>query len=641
MELVESLHLYINATNNHLNYRVMKTRKIRKYWIILVVILSTIGTSFGQLMKVSGVVTDATNSNPLSGCTIAIQGATTKILTDHHGQYSLEVEKGSILIFTYLGYKTERREVKSARLDVKLHIKPSMISDCVVLGQTFEKKESYTGSVGSIDASYRSPRYIIATFPSYDQANAEEYSSIAENGFKQATETPLSTFSVDVDAASYSNMRRFINKGELPPADALRTEELINYFSYDYPKPTGSDPVKITMESGICPWNQAHKLVRIGIKAKEIPSENLPASNLVFLIDVSGSMYGPTRLELVKSSLKLLVNNLRDKDNVSIVVYAGAAGLKLEATPGSDKQKIREAIDELTSGGSTAGGEGIQLAYKVAKKNFIPKGNNRIILCTDGDFNVGVSSVSGLEKLIEKERKSGVFLTVLGYGMGNYKDNRIQTLAEKGNGNHAYIDNLQEANRVLVNEFGATLHTVAKDVKLQVEFNPSQVQAYRLIGYESRLLRDEDFNNDAKDAGDLGAGHTVTAFYEIIPAGVKNDYIGKVDALKYQQTEKKTVAATGSKELLTVKLRYKDPDKDTSKKLEQVLPNTLNKPVSSDFHFASSVAMFGQLLRDSDYKGDADYKKVINLAKKGLDNDAKGYRREFIRLVEAAEGISN
>lgn len=414
----------------------------------------------------------------------------------------------------------------------------------------------------------------------------------------------------------------------------------MNYFSYDYAKPTGTDPVKITMEAGVCPWNTAHRLVRIGLKAKEIPTDNLPESNLVFLIDVSGSMWGPTRLDLVKSSLKLLVNNLRDKDKVAIVVYAGNASVKLESTPGSDKQKIRDAIDELTSGGSTAGGAGIQLAYKVAKQNFLPKGNNRIILCSDGDFNVGVSSVEGLEQLIERERKSGVFLSVLGYGMGNYKDNKGQTLAEKGNGNHAYIDNLQEANRVLVGEFGATLHTVAKDVKLQVEFNPAQVQAYRLVGYESRLLKDEDFNNDAKDAGELGAGHTVTAFYEVIPVGVKNDYVGKVDDLKYQKKQKETVKPTGSNELLTVKLRYKAPDKDVSKKMELPFVDNKGNNVSSDFHFASAVAMFGQLLRNSDFKGDASYDKVIELAKQGLNNDDKGYRREFVRLVETAKGIT-
>ena len=312
------------------------------------------------------------------------------------------------------------------------------------------------------------------------------------------------------------------------------------------------------------------------------------------------------------------------------MTYSGSAGVKLEATPGSDKQKIREAIDELTAGGSTAGGAGILLAYKIAKKNLISNGNNRIILCSDGDFNVGVSSAEGLEQLIEKERKSGVFLTVLGYGMGNYKDKKIQVLAEKGNGNHAYIDNLQEANRVLVGEFGATLHTVAKDVKLQVEFNPSQVQAYRLVGYESRLLKDEDFNNDAKDAGDMGAGHTVTAFYEVIPTGVKNEYVGKIDDLKYQKKEKVSVKPTGSNELLTVKLRYKAPDKDVSKKMELPFVDNKGNNVSSDFRFASAVAMFGQLLRESDFKGNASYDKVIDLAKQGLNNDDKVMKPDVI-----------
>ena len=462
-----------------------------------------------------------------------------------NGQYTIQSKKGETLLFQYIGYKQEKRVVKSSTLDVKMKADELVLEECVVVGYGHELR-----ATKSMSTAY------MAVCPAsgimYNAVNAEEYGEIQENGFKNVSDAPLSTFSIDVDAASYSNMRRFINKGKLPPVDAIRTEELVNYFSYDYPKPTGSDPVKITMEAGTCPWNADHRLVRIGLKAKEIPTDNLPASNLVFLIDVSGSMWGANRLDLVKSSLKLLVNNLRDKDKVAIVTYAGNAGVKLEATPGSDKQKIREAIDELEASGSTAGGEGIMLAYKIAQKNFISGGNNRIILCTDGDFNVGVSSDKELEKLIEQKRKSGIFLTVLGYGMGNYKDSKMQTLAEKGNGNHAYIDNLQEANRVLVNEFGATLHTVAKDVKLQVEFNPAQVQAYRLIGYESRLLADEDFNNDTKDAGEMGAGHTVTAFYEVIPTGVKSDFAGKIDDLKYQKKQKPSTPLNESDELLTI-----------------------------------------------------------------------------------------
>lgn len=614
----------------------MKTNQFRAMMLAMMLVITTLGTVWAQPLIVKGTVTDGSDGSPLVGCAVTVKGTSRGAITNLQGRYSIEAKKGETLVFSYIGFEKAERVVRSEKVNVSLKVSSSeILEECVVVGYGTQRKMTVTGAVSTVDlASLRQPAVYM------DAVNTEEYQSIHENGFKQVGEFPLSTFSIDVDAASYSNMRSFINSGTLPVADAVRTEELVNYFSYDYAKPTGTDPVKITMEAGVCPWNTAHRLVRIGLKAKEIPTDNLPESNLVFLIDVSGSMWGPTRLDLVKSSLKLLVNNLRDKDKVAIVVYAGNASVKLESTPGSDKQKIRDAIDELTSGGSTAGGAGIQLAYKVAKQNFLPKGNNRIILCSDGDFNVGVSSVEGLEQLIERERKSGVFLSVLGYGMGNYKDNKGQTLAEKGNGNHAYIDNLQEANRVLVGEFGATLHTVAKDVKLQVEFNPAQVQAYRLVGYESRLLKDEDFNNDAKDAGELGAGHTVTAFYEVIPVGVKNDYVGKVDDLKYQKKQKETVKPTDSNELLTVKLRYKAPDKDVSKKMELPFVDNKGNNVSSDFHFASAVAMFGQLLRNSDFKGDASYDKVIELAKQGLNNDDKGYRREFVRLVETAKGIT-
>ncbi len=474
----------------------------------------------------------------------------------------------------------------------------------------------------------------------YDEENSEEYPTFEENRFLSAQTHALSTFSLDVDVASYGNMRRIINQGQMPDKDVIRTEELINYFSYDYPGPTGEDPVNITTEVAPCPWKNQHKIVKIGIKAKEIPTQNLPYSNFVFLIDVSGSMEGPTRLELVKSSLKLLVNNLRDKDRVAIVVYAGAAGEVLPSTSGKNRQKILEALDNLSAGGSTAGGEGIQLAYKVAEKNFISKGNNRIILCTDGDFNVGISSTSELEKLIETKRETGIYLTVLGYGMGNYKDNKLQILSQKGNGNHAYIDNIQEANKVLVSEFGSTVYTVANDVKLQIEFNPIYVNYYRLIGYETRLLNDEDFNDDKKDAGELGSGHTVTALYEIIPAGIENPYQGKVDDLKYQKDKKST--KDYSSEMLTVKLRYKKPGSSESKKLEVPVSSIIDetKPASKDFKFAMSLAMFGQLLRDSEFKGDATYTKAINLAKEGIDNDEYGYRREFIRLAEAVNQMA-
>ena len=609
----------------------MRTNQFRAIMLVLLMAVICLGTMNAQTITVTGIVTDAADGTSITGCSVVNNRSKSGAITDVNGRYSIQAQKGDVLLFRFIGYKEEKRVVKSAKLDVKMKTDDVALEECVVVGYGTMKTKAMTGAYVAVCPT--------AMYDMDTRMNTEEYDRIQENGFKSVADTPLSTFSIDVDPASYSNMRRFINRGELPPADAIRTEELVNYFSYDYPKPTGNDPVKITVEAGTCTWNTAHRLVRIGLKAKEIPTEQLPASNLVFLIDISGSMWGANRLDLVKSSLKLLVNNLRNKDKVAIVTYAGSAGVKLEATSGGDKQKIREAIDELTAGGSTAGGAGIHLAYQIAKKNFISDGNNRIILCSDGDFNVGVSSAEGLEQLIEKERKSGVHLTVLGYGMGNYKDNKGQALAEKGNGNHAYIDNLQEANRVLVGEFGATLHTVAKDVKLQVEFNPAQVQAYRLVGYESRLLKDEDFNNDAKDAGELGAGHTVTAFYEVIPVGVKNDYVGKIDDLKYQKKQKETVQPTGSNELLTVKLRYKAPDKDVSKKMEVPFVDNKGNNVSSDFRFASAVAMFGQLLRDSDFKGEASYDKVIGLAKQGLDNDEKGYRREFIRLVETAKGM--
>ena len=609
----------------------MRTNQFRAIMLVLLMAVICLGTMNAQTITVTGIVTDAADGTSITGCSVVNNRSKSGAITDVNGRYSIQAQKGDVLLFRFIGYKEEKRVVKSAKLDVKMKTDDVALEECVVVGYGTMKTKAMTGAYVAVCPT--------AMYDMDTRMNTEEYDRIQENGFKSVADTPLSTFSIDVDPASYSNMRRFINRGELPPADAIRTEELVNYFSYDYPKPTGNDPVKITVEAGTCTWNTAHRLVRIGLKAKEIPTEQLPASNLVFLIDISGSMWGANRLDLVKSSLKLLVNNLRNKDKVAIVTYAGSAGVKLEATSGGDKQKIREAIDELTAGGSTAGGAGIHLAYQIAKKNFISDGNNRIILCSDGDFNVGVSSAEGLEQLIEKERKSGVHLTVLGYGMGNYKDKKIQVVAEKGNGNHAYIDNLQEANRVLVGEFGATLHTVAKDVKLQVEFNPFQVQAYRLIGYESRLLKDEDFNNDAKDAGDMGAGHTVTAFYEVIPAGVKNEYVGKVDDLKYQKKEKMTLKPTGSDELLTVKLRYKAPDKDVSRKMELPFVDNKGDSVSSDFRFASAVAMFGQLLRDSDFKGTADYDKVIKLAKQGVNNDERGYRREFIRLVEAAKGL--
>lgn len=469
--------------------------------------------------------------------------------------------------------------------------------------------------------------------------NTENYDYISENEFRNSKEEPLSTFSIDVDRASYSNIRRFINNGQTPPKDAVRIEEMINYFSYNYPQPEGEHPFSINTEISECPWNEKHKLVQIGLQGKTIKTEKLPPGNLVFLIDVSGSMSDYNKLPLVKQSLRLLVNQLRAQDKVAMVVYAGAAGLVLESTSGKNKEKILEAIDRLESGGSTAGGAGIKLAYEVAKENFIKEGNNRVILATDGDFNVGVSSDGELVRIIEEKRETGVFLTVLGYGMGNYKDSKMEKLADKGNGNYAYIDNIMEAKKNLVTEMGGTLLTIAKDVKIQVEFNPAKVASYKLIGYENRLLNKEDFNDDTKDAGELGSGHTVTALYEITLVGTGENTVLKVDPLRYQKQNLMNEETASSNELLTVKFRYKEPSGKESKLIEKSLIGGEKELAlsSNNLKFSAAVAEFGLLLRDSKFKGDADFDEVVKLAKMGKGEDSEGYRSEFIRLVELYE----
>lgn len=466
--------------------------------------------------------------------------------------------------------------------------------------------------------------------------NTESYNGITENRFHETRQNPLSTFGTDVDAASYSNVRRFINSGQMPPVDAVRIEEMINYFDYEYPQPQNNAPVAIMTEVSTAPWNQKHQLVKIGLQAKTISYDKLPASNFVFLIDVSGSMNSANKLPLVKSSIRLLVDQLRDKDRVSIVVYAGAAGEILKPTSGESKQTIKDALNKLEAGGSTAGGAGIALAYKLARENFIKDGNNRVILATDGDFNVGASSDAEMQRLIEDEKKSGVYLTVLGYGMGNYKDSKMETLADKGNGNFAYIDNISEARKTLITEFGGTLFTVAKDVKLQVEFNPAKVSAYRLVGYENRMLNKEDFNNDQKDAGDMGSGHTVTALYEIIPVGVKSSFIESVDDLKYQKNPEPKPTAQAA-ELLTIKLRYKAPDKDQSLLISKSVPtkSIAWENTSADFRFSVAVAGYGMLLRNSEFKQNTNYKSVLNWAESGLGKDKEGYRGEFLTLVRS------
>ncbi|MEE4354821.1 MAG: VWA domain-containing protein [Desulfococcaceae bacterium] len=470
--------------------------------------------------------------------------------------------------------------------------------------------------------------------------NTEQYDNIQEKGFKSPRHDPLSTFSIDVDTASYANVRRFLNANRLPPADAVRIEELINYFDYDYPQPEGKEPFSLHMETADCPWKNEHRLLHVGIQGRNIPMDKIPAMNLVFLLDVSGSMNSPDKLPLLKKAFRLLCDELREKDRVAIVVYAGAAGLVLESTPGSKKETILNALEKLAAGGSTAGAQGIVQAYKVAKENFISGGNNRIILATDGDFNVGVSSDGELVRMVEEKREEGIFLTVLGFGTGNIKDSKMEKLADKGNGNYAYIDSLLEAKKVLVKEMGGTLFTIAKDVKIQIEFNPAKIKAYRLIGYENRILNKEDFNDDTKDAGELGAGHSVTALYELIPAGSAESVPG-VDDLKYQKTQVQSSAADAA-EMLTLKLRYKEPDGSQSRLLVRSLTDrhTSFEKASENLRFSASVAALGMLLRNSEYKGNTTYGKIIGMARKARGKDEEGYRAEFIRMAEQAEMLS-
>ncbi|HEX9935864.1 MAG TPA: VWA domain-containing protein [Longimicrobium sp.] len=470
----------------------------------------------------------------------------------------------------------------------------------------------------------------------------EQYSPISENEFRDVGTNPLSTFAIDVDAASYANVRRFLTGGTQPPPDAVRIEELINYFDYDYPDPAGDAPFSITTEVAPAPWNPAHRLVHVGLQGRRMDPRSLPAANLVFLIDVSGSMDDPAKLPLLKEAFGMLVENLRPQDRVSIMVYAGAAGLVLPPTPGTQRDRILDAINTLQPGGSTNGAEGIRLAYQLARDGFIRGGNNRVILATDGDFNVGVSSDGELVRLIEREREAGVFLTVLGFGTGNLQDSKMEQLADHGNGNYAYVDGLHEARKVLVGEMGGTLFTIAKDVKVQVEFNPARVKAYRLIGYENRLLAAEDFNDDRKDAGELGAGHSVTALYEVVPVGAPDQPARGVDPLRYQQV-RPTARAGGSGELLTVKLRYKAPDGDQSRLLTRALPDrqTTLAATSADFRFSAAVAAWGMLLRDSKFKGSASYAQVSQLARGALADDRGGYRAEFLRLVDASRQLAS
>src|SRR6185437_9629458 len=611
------------------------------------------GFKAANVCHISGRVYDKADGSSLPGVSINVEGTNIGTVTDAVGRYRIDLPNGNArLVFTYIGYKTKKIKPGAGDiLNVYLEASLATLSEVVITNYGVQRKMDMTGAVsavpvdvlknvpssntlqgrasGIVVTNTKSPGYlnnIRYPRPGNPVMNDESYKNITENGFMKVKSNPLSTFSVDVDGASYSNVRRFINSGQLPPPDAVRIEEMVNYFKYNLPGPSNNEPVAIHTELSSAPWNTNHRLLRIGLKAKTIDVDKLPPSNLVFLIDVSGSMDEPNKLPLVKASMKMLTEQLRIKDKVAIVVYAGQAGLVLPSTSGDKKETIDNAIDNLSAGGSTAGGEGIKLAYRVARENFMSKGNNRIIMATDGDFNVGPNSDEDMEQLIVKERASKVAISIMGFGMGNLKDSKMETLADKGNGNYAYIDNITEAHKALVSEFGGTLFTIAKDVKLQIEFNPSKVQAYRLLGYEDRMLNKEDFNNDKKDAGDMGSGHTVTALYEIVPAGIKDDYSMSVDPLKYQKPEPAS-AAKASDEMLTIKFRYKANDSSASKMSFVTVkdePKNLGA-TSADFRFAAAVAEFGMLLRDSQYKQHSTFDQVISMARTAKGEDQEGY----------------
>jgi Ca-activated chloride channel family protein len=588
---------------------------------------------------IKGTVTGKDDGLAIPGVSVVLKGnARVGTTTDINGNYTIESSDKDILVFSFIGMISQEIKVSNkSTINVVLKSSQLEMEEVVVCGYAGRtpgiriRGLSSKSKKAEYDMSYAPVQFYEEEF------NREGYSAIHENGYKDAIKAPLSTFSIDVDAASYSNMRRFLNDGQKPPIDAVRIEEMINYFNYDYPQPDNKHPFAIYQELAHCPWNEENMLLHIGLQGEKIEMENLPASNIVFLIDVSGSMSSHNKLPLLKKAFKLLIQQLREEDRVAIVVYAGSSGLVLPSTSCKDKETIINSLERLQSGGSTAGAAGLKLAYQVASENFIDGGNNRIILATDGDFNVGQSSNSEMERLIEKERERGIFISVLGFGMGNYMDDKMEIIADKGNGNYSYIDNIMEAKKVLVNEFGGTLFTIAKDVKIQIEFNPTIVESYRLIGYENRMLNNEDFEDDKKDAGELGSGHTVTALYEIKLANKSS--LNK-NALKYQTTNLNNVAKEGD-EVATVKFRYKKPDGKKSILLQEVIPyrNNYVSDMSENFRFSAAVAGFGMLLRNSEHKGNASYKSIIDLAKNSKEKDAEGYRSEFIQLIKLAEHL--
>jgi Ca-activated chloride channel family protein len=597
---------------------------------------------------VTGRVADPTGA-PVAGAVVRIAALQVGTATRSDGSYRLVVPAGRLR-----AGEGQRYAVTASRLGMSTQSRTVTLAAGATVTQDFvltPQAVSLEGIATTASPAEQSRRIRIRGANSADDAgyamtapppvrrdradfDTENYAAIDESSFLAVRANPLSTFSIDVDRASYSNVRRFLRAGQAPPKDAVRIEELLNYFHYAYPEPSGPHPFSVVAEVGPCPWNAGHRLVHVGLQGRHVDTRELPASNLVFLVDVSGSMQEPNKLPLVKDALRMLVDQLRPQDRVSLVVYAGSAGLVLDATPGDRKGEILAAIDRLEAGGSTAGGAGIRLAYEVARRNFARGGNNRVVLATDGDFNVGASSDAEMFRLIEEKRREGTFLTVLGFGMGNLKDSRMEGMADRGNGNYAYIDDREEARKTLVSEFGGTLFTIAKDVKLQVEFNPARVAAYRLIGYENRALRNEEFDDDRRDAGDMGAGHSVTALYEIVPVGARMDVDARTPTLRYQRTGAAPRARFGG-EVAFVKLRYKLPSSETSRLFSQAVVDPGNGMRGSEsFRFSAAVAGFGMLLRDSRYKGTATLEGMEALARGSLGEDREGYRRDFVALME-------
>ncbi len=627
---------------------------------VVVVLLATVAALAARqvrLGEIKGTITDASGA-VLPGVTVTIGGPDHRTTTtDAKGQFAfLYLKPGTYTASAELqGFRPSYAEVRvsagaTARLTIQMAVGAleetvTVLSDKAMQQRLQRAEPGISGgvagaAVAGIPSAAAPPPVAAAPIDlprRYNSHfNTEAYDHVDENPFLRVGDEPLSTFSIDVDTASYANVRRFLSDGSLPPAGAVRIEELINYFRYSYPQPSGDAPFSITTELAACPWNPQHRLALIGLQGRELADEDVPARNLVFLLDVSGSMNEPDKLPLVQHAMQMLVNVLTARDRVAIVVYAGASGLVLPSTRGNQKEVINAAIANLRPGGSTNGAAGIRLAYAVARDRFIDGGVNRVILATDGDFNVGVTNQDELVQLIERERATGIFLSVLGVGTGNLKDSTMEKLADKGNGNYAYLDSLHEARKVLVHEAGATLVTIAKDVKIQVEFNPAAVAGYRLIGYENRLLQNQDFNDDTKDAGEIGAGHSVTALYEIIPAGESVE-TPAIDPLKYQRPPQRTGTAA-SDELMTVKLRYKAPDGDASRLVSRVM-HVQPRPMGANIGFASAVAEFGMVLRKSKHAGSGSFEAAAARARRFKGEDLEGYRAEFLSLVELAHQL--